>query len=322
MRAMSSHIKIGDHTFKYVHSVSITSSWKLLSDKATIKLPNIAGQLKKQIKAGDLVYISLGYDGDLVEEFIGYVSKVHPTTPLTIECMDDSWNLQQDTISKSWKSIKLDALLAEIVGLGTTINVPDITLAPFRLDKVTVLQALQQLKKMYGLVIYYREEQLYAGLAYGEEDLEPVVYRFNSSDNTTANAVATGLKFRSKEDVKVKVKAISLLPDNTRYELELGDKTGEIHTLHFYDLTEKELKQQAEDKINKLKYDGLEGTFMAFGQPVPRHSAVCKLRDDKYPEREGDYFIDQVVTNYGPGGFHRTITPGRRADSELIQAEA
>lgn len=310
MKKMCSHIIIGDYEFNYVHAVRVESSWKTLTDTCAIEMPNVEGMLDKVVRAGQEVIVRLGYDDVLVEEFRGYVSAISPRQPILIECQDEMWKLRQQSVSKSWRSIGLKALLKELAPTVTLSNsVPDITLAPFRLDKVTVADALDTLKDQYGIAVFFRGPELYAGLPYMLDE-EP----FDWVYGIQANVASFGsLEYRRAEDVKVKLKAISIKSDNTREEVELGDSDGELHTLHFYGLGKAELKKQAEAKMGLLKFDGYKGSFLAFGQPNPQHSGIVELEDEKYPERAGRYFIDQVVTMYGPGGYRREVTLGKVA---------
>jgi phage protein D len=307
---MNAHITIGQYDFRYVHQVSVESSWKVLADTCTIELPNVEGQLTKAIVPGDEVIVRLGYDGAYSEDFRGYVSAVAPTSPVRIECVDAMWKLRQETITMSWRSVSLADVVRYIVP-GSVVSVPDVTLAPFRLDKVTRAEALQVVKEQYGLCVFYRGPELYVGLPYGIDQV-PLEWRYHMQRNVASFG---SLAFKRADDVKVKVQAISIRPDNSRLEVEVGDSQGEQHTLHFYNLTEPELRQQAEQKLGLMKYDGYTGAFTAFGFPTAQHSGIVDLADDRYPGRGGRYFIDAVKVSYGPNGYRREITLGKRASS-------
>jgi hypothetical protein len=308
MKAMNAHISIGEYEFHYVHRVAVESSWKTLGDTCTIELPNVQGLLEKQVKPGMPVIVRLGYDGVYSEDFRGYVSAVKPSTPTTITCQDEMWKLRQDTISMSWRSTTL-AEVVRYIAPNAIVTVPGITLAPFRLDKVTRAEALQVVKEQYGLAVFFRGPELYVGLPYGI-DSPPEEYLYHMQRNVASFG---SLEFRRADDVKVKVLAISIRPDNSRIEVELGDKEGEQHTLHFFNLSQAELKQQAEQKMALLKFDGYKGSMVAFGLPNAQHSGVAALEDGRYPERGGRYYIDDVKVSYGPGGYRRELTLGKRA---------
>lgn len=313
-KVMNSVVTIGNFVFKQrVNSVQIVSSRKNLSNTATIKLANLKGLLEREIKVGDAVVIELGYDGVLNVEFEGYVSKTNPNIPFEVECEDEMWQLKQRTFHKSYASVSLKNLLLEMIP-GADVQVPDITLSPFRIsqDVKSVFEVLEKLKSEYGIDIFYRRKTLVAGLAYSQS-LGTVNYSLER------NCKGNKLSFKKKEDVKIKVKAINISPDNKRTTYELGDTDGETRTLHFYNKKESEIKEIVKSKINLMKYDGYSGSIMAFGIPVVDHGVIARIIDVKYPERETSVYIDEVTTTYdGSNGFKREIELGRSATSNLI----
>ena len=313
---MTSYIEIGNYIFRnQVNAVGIKTGRKHFGDKATIKLPNIKGLLEKTIKTNDPVLIKLGYDGENFQEFTGYVSEVSPKIPLEISCEDEMYQLRRQEIkSASWESISLKKLIDYIVP-GANINCHDITLSPFRIDNDvrSRAEALQKIKDEFGLDVYYRGNQLYVGLAY-QEKVGEVNFHFQK------NAIMGDLFFKRKEDLRLRIKAISFDRNNKKTQVEVGDKNGEIHTLHFYNKSAAELKKLALEKINLMKYDGYRGSFKSKGVPRATHGMIANLDDDKYPERKGSYFIDEIESTYNSSdGFSRKITLGRKASELLIQ---
>jgi hypothetical protein len=311
-RVMTSRIRIGRYVFNNrINSVSVKSSWKELSDTAVIKLANLKSLANERsddlIKVGDSVLIELGYDNNFKTEFTGYVSRIKPSIPLEIECEDQMWKLKQSTISQSWKSTTLREVLNTIVP-DSIIDCPDITLSPFRLDNVSPAKALQRLKEEYMLCAYVRDGKLHVGLPYFET-LGTIIYHFQKNIPKQQGS----LEYRTASDLKIKVKAISVMPNNTREEIEVGDDDGDTTTMHYYNKTKAELKPLAEQKIQELKVDGYKGSIAAFGQPFATHGMVVDLRDDRYPARAGKFFVDSVSTEFSSSGFRRTIELGRRA---------
>lgn len=307
MKAMNARITLGDYVLENVHSVTVDSSWKTLSDTASIQVPNMQ-ELDKKVGPGDDVIIELGYDGVYSEDFRGYISSVSPDIPLRIDCMDEMWKLRQETISNSWSSTNLEDVLRYVAPDAQLENVPSVKLEPFRLDKVTRAGALDVIKEQFGLAVFYRGPQLYVGLPYGI-DSDPLVNLYHFQKNV---ANAGTLQYRKATDFDVKVRAVSIMPDNTRQEVEVGDNDGELHTLHFYNLSKSELKDQAEQKLGLLKFDGYKGALLAFGFPNTQHSGIVDLQDGHYPERAGRYWVDRTVITYGSGGYRREIHLGKR----------
>jgi len=330
--AMDSLITIGDYEFKNrCNSAEIYSSFKILTDTATLKIPNFQDadkvKLEKLIKVGDTVTVKLGYDKELYTEYEGYVTEIIPGAPLEIKCEDEMWKLKQGQVNKSWRSIKLSDMLHEILPAGSTIECPEIVLSPFKIDRVSVAKALEQLKEEFMLVAYFRDKKLYVGLAYQEKNLGEVNYHFQK------NALMQDLTYKRKEDIRVKVKAISMQHNGKSISVEVGDgaieedfKAGnkgidaDQVTIHWHNKTKAELNILAKEAINKLKYDGYRGSFIGKGIPRPKHSMVANLMDDKYPERKGSFFIDSIKTTYNDStGFSRSIELGRSSTATLVE---
>ena len=311
MVKMNSRITIDDRVFEnQVSSVETNSTWKQITQTAKFKLPRFQKLLDNRVTVGDAVKIELGYDKDMRTEFEGYISSRSYNSPLEFECEDAMWLLKQRMISKYYSKVKLKDLIQELVPGADLSVIQDITISPLRLDRVTVAGALQKLKEEFGLVAYYRGNRLFAGLAYTETGLGEVKFHFQK--NVPLNECK--LEWKEEADVKIKVKAISIKPDNTHIEMELGDTDGNANqtTLHFYNLTATELKKQAEDAIGKLKYTGYRGSLRTFGRPWTTHGMVAELIDTKYTERGGKYFIDGVQVRYDESGYRRDNLLGRR----------
>lgn len=317
MFKVSTNIIIGDLTFDFVASGSINSSWKNLTDTAKIVLPkkvmvNTKGEqiaIQDIIKKGDKVQINLGYDGELNTEFMGYVSSVNTGIPTVIECEDDMWQLkQQSNIQASWKNAKLADVVAKVAP-NIYSEVLDVELGAFRINDVNAAQVLGSLRE-YGLNAYFRNGILYVGFRYPLTDYSTVNYHFQQNVVHGSN----NLSYRKKEDVKIKVKATSILTTNEKIEVELGDPDGALRSLHYYNLSEKELRKTAERDLEGLKLDGLRGSFRSFALPFVQHGDVASITDEYYPDHNGDYFIDSVKTEFGyKTGIKRTIELGRKA---------
>lgn len=315
-------ISIGGYKLTRANSVKIERSCNLIADTATITLPITAvvqsngvtttTETAKLITAGMPVQIKLAYTGVYEGvEFTGYVKRVNKKIPLEVECEDAIYLLRKSNINKAWTSVTLSDVMKEIVQ-GTTLKVsetmPTITLAPFSIKNATGAWALQEIRDKYGLTIYVSNNTLYAGLAYADNN-GTVVYTL-TGDNT--NVIdASSLQFRDKEDVKLKVKAIGIHADNTRTEVEVGDSSGELRTLNFYNVTSKdELQKLAQQQLDKLKFDGYEGKLKTFLIPVAIPGMRAKVKDNLFPERAGSYYIESVTTTWGVDGASREVEIG------------
>ncbi|HAS45878.1 MAG TPA: hypothetical protein DCS93_35680 [Microscillaceae bacterium] len=306
-------------------SLEITSSWKHLGEMATIKLGKLRGQLNKQLVEGDGVEIRLGYDGVLYTEFVGYVTRLLPNQPFEIRCLDEVYHLQRTNINQSWKETTLQEVIETATqGQGLDIQfadkIPEVELKPFRVANASAAKVLQKLKSEYGLAIYFRGKSLYVGLPYSEDTGttfphldSPIIYDLQK------NVLATELEYRQAKDIKVKLKAISILKNNKKLEVTVGSEGGgaELRTwISPEPISNKAtLKKIAEEKIGLYKYSGYKGSIKTLGIPFVVHSARCKIKDATYPEREGLYFVNEVKTSITKsGGFKRMVKIGRKAN--------
>lgn len=321
-------MKVGNYTFNQINAVEINRSIDDLSDTATLKMPTsfLLGNKEEgferkeivgNIKAGDKVIFTLGYE-DIYEgvEFVGYVKNIKPSIPLEIECEDAIYLIRKKNCNKNFQKTTLKEVLDYIVeGTGVQLSgdVPDVNFDKFLLKNINGAQALEKIKDEYGLTVYIDNEQkLFAGLRQQQGTGTPVIYCLKS-DNKQENTIADDLKFRTEDSVSLKVKAIAHQKDNTTIEVEVGDTAGELRTLHFYNISDKEqLKQIATDKLKELKYDGYEGSISAFLVPFADRGMATKVKDTKYPSREGNYLIEKVKVTSGVNGARRTVYLGNK----------
>ena len=312
MYTFNARVTVGRYVMPTLHDLELTSSWQALGDSGRVRLPGLRHKLENLLKAGDPIKIECGYNGQYATEFDGYVAEVLPNVPFELRLEDESYWLKRQTTSGSWQSTTLKAVLAHIYPGVVSKDVPDVTLAPFRIGPgSSKFKVLERLKEEYGLTVYFRGKTLYAGLAYSERRAtETVVYHLQK------NVAGSDLTFRRAADMRLGVKAISVLANNTSFNAHVGDTDGDQLTLHFYNVTTKAaLEALAKERIAGMKFDGYRGSLTAFGWPRVEHGQAALILDDLYPQRRARVFVDQVRTTVSKsGGFRRQITLGRKAD--------
>ncbi len=310
MKILIGHIEIGRLKFDQVVSVEVESAWKLLTDTATIVLPAHlkinADELLKYVRYGDRVSVSVGYDGKVNRIFTGYVTELKPGVPVEIKCEDEMWKLKQQTVSGSFRRARLSDLIARFFGDYET-DYNDMSIGNYYVQNLTKAKVLEKLKSDFGMYAFFRDGRLVIGKIYSP-DATPKVFVLNE------NMISDDLVFKRKNEVRLKVKAISNMPDGSKVEIEIGDDDGEQRTLNFYDLSKTELKAAAERELERLKYDGWRGSFTAFGEPLVKHGEPVELRskDEGTNEKTGRYFVDKVVYNFGKDGYRQKIYLGPR----------
>jgi len=306
MVKLSVKVDIGAESFQFPADVDISSSWDMLTDTARIVLPRgvrfitsdyIAG-LDNLFKRGDAVKIYIGYDGDLVERFDGYLSGIRPGNRLEFLCEDAVYLMKQKSIeSFSSPKITLEDLLGELSIDTIPFNVADggINLGKFRIRNANAAEVLEELRKTYGLYSWAREGILYCGFAYDPYD-DPPTHIFEVGKNVIA---FDDLRYYRDDDVKIKVKGVSLQPNNKKIEVEVGDASGDLRTVFKYNVGAAELKKFAEAQLEELKFEGYRGHFDAFTTPRVRHGDKISFKNPFIPEQDGTYYVRKVVTRVG-----------------------
>jgi hypothetical protein len=292
--------------------VEIVRDTDKLTTEAKITLPKKLkwdGSEKIPVKRGDKVTISLGYDDNLQTAFSGFVRDVGFKTPVVITCEDDMFNLKQMPAKKmAYRSVTLEKLLKD-QGISYRLNVMgEQSLGAYRVTADTVAALLGKLSQQ-GIRSFFRYEEgepvLYCGVLFERDNKPSQVFKTGFNIISDQN-----LKQQKAENMRLRVKAISLMPDNKKIKVEAGDADGEQRTLHTYNKTESELKAWAQQEIKRLKRDGLSGSFTTFGHTlVDCLDAVGIIIDGT---KMGVYQVKKNVIKYGDTGYRQEITLGLR----------
>jgi len=311
MLEMTSRIQVGDFVFRDgVSAVSTSSSWDSLTDTATITVPrkiswrgrNLATGSNPLIRRLDPVKIDLGYNGSNVNSFRGFVRLASSDTPAKILCEDAMVLLKGNPLTASFPNTTLSKLLGEVLPKGVDYNVSaDYELGTIRLNRVTPAKMLEQLKQKFGVRSWFRDGVLYAGLAYVPSMQKRHRIHFESL------VVSHRLDYHRKEDLRFRVKATIIYPDNTKQEVELGDPDGDVRSFHYYDISAAEATKMLEQELERLLVEGYSGKLTIFGVPHVQHGDILELRSDLLPERDGDYLIKSVDRTSDTSGFRQNI---------------
>lgn len=314
MYVLNAKIEIqGDRLWqvRFVSSVEITRDTEKLTDECKITLPKRLkwdGQAQIPVKRGDSVRVWTGYGDSLELSFVGYVRSVSVKTPVVLTCEDEMFQLKQKACTKkAYKSVTLETLLKD-QGLSGVKVFGEQALGQFRVTDETVAALLGRLQDS-GIRSFYRYENgspvLYCGVIF-ERDTKP------------SQVFATGLNIindssleqQQAENIRLHVKAVSIMPDNKKIKVEVGDADGERRTLHTYNKTESELKAWAEQEIKRLKVDGLTGSFTTFGYKLVDKLDAVGIKIDG--NKMGVYQVKKNVVKFGTNGYRQEITLGMR----------
>lgn len=303
----------GSWTFEKITSCEIERDADALTATCKLTLPRKVmweGQTSNPIRRGDKIKVWLGYDDDLELAFVGYVLRKGFKTPIEIFCEDEMFMLKQKPcVKKAYKSVDIQTLLSD-QNLGYDIKVlGEQSIGQYRTNFETVAELLAHLKEN-SIRTFFRFEDgkpvLYCGVLFDHGTKLRQVFE------TGVNIISdSSLDEQKAEDVKIKLKVVSLQPDNKKkIKVEVGDADGERRTLHCYGKTEAETKAWGEQELERLKRDGLTGSFQTFGHMLLDRLDIIGIKIDG--ERKGKYQIQKNTITYGSSGFRQDITLGSR----------
>lgn len=286
-----------------------------LSDTCKVSLPKRMkwnNEDKIPIERGDKIELHLGYNDNLELAFVGYVRDVGFKTPISIIAEDEMFLLKTMESKKlAYKSVSIEKLLKD-QGLKYKIKVfGEQRLGAYRVKADTIASLLGQLKDE-GVRSFFRYENgeavLYAGVLFDKE-----IGGKKQVFSNKINMISTDNLEQTKADnMRIKVKAISIMPNGKKVKIEAGDRDGEARTLHSYNKNEKELKAWAEQEIKRLKRDGLQGRFTTFGYKLidKLDSIAIKIDDDKM----GIYLVRKNTIKFSSSGYRQEIEIGTRIE--------
>lgn len=317
MFVLTSEIKIGQFTFHSISEVEIIKSIEELSDTATIKMPSkfIVRQngeeklVENALKVGDKVSIKLGYEEKYEGvEFTGFVVAIGSKIPLEIKCEDAMWLLRRKNITHAFNNkTPLKTILQKVVEnteIELSDKIPNVEVEKFIIRNANGTQVLQKLKEHLALSIYLDSEgKLYAGLEQLNNLHKEAIYDLNY------NLVENNLEYKTAEQKRLRIKYTYMDSKNKKKSVEVGDKDGELRTFHTSIISdEKKMEEMAHAEMQKLKYDGFEGSVKSFLIPFSTNGMTAVIKDKEHPNREGKYFIKKVVTSFGNNGARREIS--------------
>ncbi|WP_147367965.1 hypothetical protein [Fibrisoma montanum] len=326
---MDFEVKVGNYRINGIESITIESSVDLLSDKCTITFPgalyNKPWQVEDKLKRGDKVTVKLGYNvkdnpANLHTEFVGYLRSFGPNLPMKLECEDAAYLLRKPIPDRHFKKTTAVEVIRYIVGevnkqlTGDSIqfvtNLKGLDYEKFTLIRANGYEALQKIKDDFGIAIYCRtnaagKPELHCHLAYTEKRGE-VKYDFMKNVEESDD-----LKYIKKDDVRFRAKVIGHQKNGKTIQIEVGDKGGDLRTIHLPNVSSKEsLEKAGKEHLKRLTYDGYKGSLKGWLIPVCEIGYYATVVDKEYPEREGKYFVNAVKTEFNKSGGCRTVTLG------------
>jgi hypothetical protein len=329
---MTTRLQLGNVSLKNLNQFEIDENILEISNTAKITIPKNYAKLKdkailEQFKVGGRVTLDVGYNEEYEREFTGYIREIESDIPLIIHCDDETYPLRQTNFIKSYKDASLKQILTDILKDQTIqFECPEVRIGKYQIDNASAFAVLQDLMKTYGLYSSLQDGKLKVGLVYAfGEKTKKHIYTINAAPDRLyqANVKKNELKFKRKEDFKVRYKAIANnatvkgKKKNTVVIVGSKEKDASERTLNFAGpMSEAELRQRALDVMKKAVYDGYTGDITGFGLPRTHAGDSLEIRDYLEPERAGIYLIEKVNISYNDSyGFSRKNTLSYKIDS-------
>lgn len=299
-------------TVDFVTEVEIIRDMEKLTDECKITLPKRIRWNDSNVvplSAGDTVRVWLGYDGNLQLAFTGYIREVGFKTPIVLVCENEMYKLkQQPTVKKAYTNVDISTLLKD-QNMPCEVKVfGEQKLGQYRVTADTIASLLGHLREN-GIRSFFRCDDgkavLHVGVLF--EHSVDITQVYSTGINIISDSE---LKQQRADTMRLKVKAISLQPNNKKIRVEVGDRDGEQRTLHTYNKSESELRAWAEQEIKRLKRDGLTGSFTTFGGRLVDKMDNVALKIDN--NKMGVYQVKKNVIKYNSSGFRQEITLGQR----------
>jgi hypothetical protein len=272
------------------------------------------------IERGNEISIQAGYENYGVETlFKGYLTDIENSYPLVLKCENEMWKFKKITVPaekiekfdlKAYieKYGKVKANIAKNLSFGSM----DIK------EEMSLSQALDNIMQAYPYTLGYFQDETFCAILNTERweaGSKPIVF------DPTRNMVSDSLKYVVADDVKIGIKATSILRDNSRLEAYSPSKAFDGKSIksgweqrHFFTpgcKTQSELQAYADKMSAEFVTDSMSGTFTAFGVPFVRKGAMVELRDADRRERNRKRFVvDAVDYAFGRNGYRQTVTLG------------
>ena len=334
--------------FNTLATLQAVSTWETLLDTLAISLPNNFKRDNKPItvgqdgffKRGDAIKVEVGYFPTFNLIFEGFIRTIKLENTIVIEAEDEGYKLKQINNNFTLKDTDLETLTDTITaGQDITSEIVKAKIGDFKAKNVTSLQVLQELKKTYGLISYFRDKTLNIGLAYnltgakhtfyleGIDNGNPVQIQSQAAgnDENIGLIIDDALEYIDAQEVKLYIEGKSMQDDNALIEqyatydpdgklvyldkAPAGQKGGSFTVPG---ITKSELKERIAEMLKNAYSTGITGGFTTFSEPAVKHGDEVTLISYKFPEKAGTFLVKKVATTFGTGGGRQQIELDRQ----------
>lgn len=295
-------------------SVTIEKSVELLSDTATIVLPesvlNRVLDIRSKIGRGATVSIRLGYNGDLRDEFNGYIEDIKENdSSLIIKCEDALFlfrNAVPDVELKPTSVAKIAQYLIDHIDPEFQLSCDyDLGYEKFVIHQATAYDVLKKLLEETKANIYFDtlSKTLHVHPPFVEKTGE-VKYSMQR------NIEKSSLEYKRAEERKAEVTVESIDSKGNVTSIKRGSTGGDKITLKVGSMSKSDMIKVAESELFRRSSDAYEGTIDTWLIPFVEPTYTAELKDSDYPDKMGRYYIPKVVTSFSQSGGVRTVSVG------------
>jgi len=317
-------ITIDNKTLSLLDSVEIKTDIDSLMDTAVIKLPStVFNKYLKDVESivrGQKVEIWLGYDGELNQEFSGYIRSVERDfSGLVINLENELYLFSLAPMkNKVYEKPTVKTLLEVVLN---AVEIPlkldcqfDFSFDKFTVNNATALDVLKAIQSECKCSMYVKDGVFYVVSPFLTTDTTKNV-KYDTSKNIMADGYS--LKYKDKADRKFKAiaKGKSKGKGDQKEELkaEKGESGGDTETFEYKGIaTQKMLDTIVEQMYERRSFSGYDGSFQAWFLPIISKGDSAEICDQDDPDRNGRYFVKAVETSCNNGGITRKITVGKR----------
>lgn len=316
MFRMDYRICIGGKKLLHLESLEIKKSVDELQDTARLVVPGMMSGVslnrENTIRRGAEITIEIGYNGELVKEFEGYVSRVSTQGALEIDCEDGMFAFRKDVPNKAFEKPSTTDILNHItssiggVKLDASKELQGITFETFLIEYSDGFSVLKKLKEEARIDIYMRGETLCARLPFSEKKGD-ATYSFQKNIETAT------VKYLAAQDRKMLVSVTGSDAQGKKVVGVFGEKGGDIINIARPSVSDNNSLQKIAQNIwEKSLVAGYEGEIQTWLIPYATYGTIAKIVDKDYPSRRGSYFVKEVVTTFTNEGGRRTLTLGKK----------
>lgn len=297
-----------------LHSIEVNKSVELLSDTATIVLPeavmNKVLSIDSKIKRGSEVVIKFGYVSKLRTEFIGYVVDVQTNdSSIKILCEDALFLFRKKVEDKAFKSTSVSKIAQYLVDqVDSSYKVVcdyDLGYEKFVIHQATAYDVLKKLREEIKCNVYFNSEkkELHLHAPFIEKGGE-VKYSMQQNIETSS------LEYKKAIDKKFEITVESIDKEGKVKSIKSGTTGGDSINIKVGAMNDLDLKKIADSELSRRSYDGFEGSIDTWLIPNVEPTYSARFSDDDYPDKKGTYYVVSVKTTFSDAGGVRTVTFG------------